>query len=385
MAVGSYILNSQNFHWPWQSEFTLAAEFTAAPAVSPGNGQEVRIAGVPVGDIREAEVTHDGTARITMAIEPGHTIYDNAALRLRPKSPLNEMYVEIDPGGPPGHPISEGAVLPRTQTQHPIQPDEVLQHLDSRSRAALGDLLAQSDAALTRAPERLPGGLRATERALVDLKPVVERLETRRAKIAELMTALARISSATGKDDQRLARLAAATEKTLAAVAARDDEIATTLRRLPGMTATLRRAMASTQDLTGELDPTLDGLHAASKKLPPALSRLRGTVEQLDRTVTTARPVVAKARPVVADLRPLIGDVGASLEDIRPVSRRLDSVTAAALPYLTDLQAFVYNTNSVFSLQDANGGIFRALSKIGPTTLPIRDENAAPKKREGTP
>ena len=84
-----------------------------------------------------------------------------------------------------------------------------------------------------------------------------------------------------------------------------------------------------------------------------------------------AKPVVAKARPVVDDLRPLVGDVNAALPDLRETTKLLEPVTASLPPYLDDLGAFVYQTNSVTSLYDANGGILRGLLQVTPSTLPL--------------
>ncbi|MEV4731855.1 MlaD family protein [Saccharopolyspora sp. NPDC049426] len=373
LAVGGYILSNQQANWPWQDRFAFAADFQASPGVTPGQGQEVRIAGVRAGDIRGVQVTEDGRgARVQMALERGHTVYDNARLVLRPKSPLNEMYVELDPGTPPGKKLEEGGVLPVGNTQRPIQPDEVLAHLDGNSRAALTSLLSESDVALVHAPTELPPGLRAGDRVVTELRPVVEALQTRRDAIRQLVTALSQISGAVGKDDERLTRLANSMEQTLGAVAGRDGELNAALNQLPGVTDELRRATGGVQQLSGQLDPTLRNVHAAADTLPEALSRLNGTVGRLDQTVDAARPVVQKARPMVADLRPLIGDAKASLVDIEAVTQRLDPATSMLMPYLTDLRAFVYNTNSVVNLQDANGGILRGLLEVSPTSLPVK-------------
>ncbi len=58
---------------------------------------------------------------------------------------------------------------------------------------------------------------------------------------------------------------------------------------------------------------------------------------------------------------------GRSTADLRPL-------TEMAVPHLDDLAAFVYNTNSVASLRDANRGILRGLFAISPESVPLDAE-----------
>jgi phospholipid/cholesterol/gamma-HCH transport system substrate-binding protein len=69
-AVGSVILSRQRFSLPWDNKFSFYAVFPGAPGVSPGHGQEVRIAGVPVGLIDDASVDSGGHARLKLTIDP---------------------------------------------------------------------------------------------------------------------------------------------------------------------------------------------------------------------------------------------------------------------------------------------------------------------------
>jgi len=368
-AAGA-ILANQRVNWPWQDEFTFQADFREVPGISPGNGQEVRIAGVTVGRIAEADVTEEGRARLTIAIEEGHDIYANARLVLRPKTPLNDMYVEMSAGGPPAEKLGDGDILPIANTSNPVQVDEALGHLDNRARLALTSLLGEADAALASAPESLPGGLDATDKTLRQLKPVVTALATRRKTIARLVTATARISEAVGGDDERLARLTSSLDRTLAVITQRDEELGAVLASLPGVSTDLRGATSQLQALSGQLDPTLANVRRAADSLPGALQELTGTVAQIRRTAEKAGPVVHELRPMAGDLRPLLPHLSSAVTDIRAMTAGLGGATSLLVDYLTDLRAFVYNTTSVFSLQDANGGILRGQIQVNSTSIP---------------
>ena len=382
-VVGGYILSHQRVSFPWQKKVTYRADFEEAPGIAPGQGQEVRIAGVPVGEITEADITGDGRARLTLSLQKRYgTVYANARAFLRPKSQLNEMYVFLDPGGKPSRVLEPGSVIPLAQTTRPIQLDEVLSHLDDKARTAGRIALEESDAALAR-PDVIPPDLKAADATMLALRPVMEALDTRREKIARLVTAFADIATAAGADDVRLARMLDSARETLGTLAARDAELDATLRQLPGFGDDLRAASGAVSDLATQLNPTLDGIKAASDRLPGALAGMSGVVERLDRTVDLARPVVEGARPLAADLRPLLASARPALADTVAWSHRLDPATANLVEHIPDVAAFVYQGNSLLQLEDANGPILRGLVIFGAETILSLLEQAEPPA--GTP
>ncbi len=78
--------------------FELKADLSTAQAVTPGQGQTVRVAGVRVGDINAVDY-ENGHAVVTMAIDRKFLpIYKNATILLRPKTGLKDMFLELDPG-----------------------------------------------------------------------------------------------------------------------------------------------------------------------------------------------------------------------------------------------------------------------------------------------
>jgi phospholipid/cholesterol/gamma-HCH transport system substrate-binding protein len=360
LAAITYLVGNYGVISPWKDKYEFSADFDQGPGIQLAGVQEVRIAGIKVGKIVEAEPTKDGNARLTFKIDEGHQVYENARLVIRSKTPLNVMYVSLDPGGPPAAKLKADGVIPVEQTDRVLQPYELLDQLDPRARQALTDLVNQADVALANGGTDLAPGLNATEKAMKSFEPVFNELRTRRANIAHLVTAVAQISNAAGGDDKRLASLVLSLQTTLKVVSERDGELGRTLDLLPGLTSTLDSSMRSAAALTDQLTPTLKAIDEASGKLPAAVKRLTSTVEEAHGLITEARPVIAKARPVLADLRPLTANLNSALGDLAPVVSSLPSATQRLIPWLNDLGGFVYNTASSFSLGDVNGNIGRA-------------------------
>lgn len=370
LGAGGWILSQQNFKPPWSNEVTIQAEFAATPGVAPGNGQEVRVAGVIVGRITGADVNSRGRAELTMSLEKGTKLYHNASLVLRPKSALNEMYVTIDPGGPPAEPVASGHTFPQANTRRPIQVDEVLSSLDDDARAALTTLLSESDEALASAPTDLTNGVNATDVTVTQLQPVVAQLDQRREALRRLVAAITKISQSVGDNDQRLVALAAELQTTLDAVGDNSGALDKSLDELPGVVKQLEGTTASVSKLTKALNPTLKDLQGASSTLPDALRKVSDTSKSLDSTLKAAKPTIHEARPVVADLRPFVGQLQVALPELQNSTARLDPVTAELVTYLPDLGAFFVNSRSLTSMRDGNGGILRGLLAVNTTTAP---------------
>lgn len=365
LLVGTFatvkIFANYNVRGPFSDSYVFSAEFDQAPAIQLASRQEVRIAGVSVGKITAAEPTSDADrAKLTMTIDTGHPVYRDARVVIRSKTPLNVMYVALDPGTPSAGELPEGDTIPMSQTERVIQPYEVLDELDARARSALTDLVNEADVALASAPQDLPPALASVDGAVQSLQPVLEQLDQRREHIRRIVTAVSLISTAAGADDQRLAQLMGDLEETLAVISDRDEELGASLDLLPGVTSTLRTSLTSAKALTTELDPVLAELDASTGKLPGTLEDLNSTVRHLRDIAVKARPVIKQARPIIADLRPMTADLDAALTDLSPVVANLPQATKRIVPWLDNLGAFVYNTSSSFSLRDADSGAGRA-------------------------
>ncbi|WP_157182939.1 MlaD family protein [Sciscionella marina] len=366
LVAAMIIVENQIGRLPWQSpEQTVHVEFANAVAVNPTKNQQVRIAGVPVGTITDARATDHNSSVLTLELDNAEPVYDNAHATLRPTNPLNEMYVDLRPGSPPGKPLGD-RILPAARTSTPTQLDQALGHLDVRARNALTNLLADSTTALRGADKTLPAGLQSTDATLRSLQPVVAALQTRRTKIQTLVTSLSQISTAVGNNDSRLSHLVDSTEQTLGVLDDKKTPLGESLRQLPQFSADLRSALSKTSGLTGQLNPLLDNLSQAANRLPSSLRGLTTFADKLGQTVPKAAPVVHKARPVVADARPVVTSLQGSLTDLRPVTRQLDPATGKLVRYLDGVAAFVYNTSSLTAASDTNGTMVRGQLTLNP-------------------
>ncbi len=143
--------------------FELKAELSTAQAVTPGQGQTVNIAGVKAGDISDVELV-DGQAVVTMLVEQEYAplIHDDATVLLRPRTGLQDMTLEVDPGAK-GEPLEEGATIPLAQTEPNVQPDQILASLDGDTRDYLQLLIQGGAEGLGGRGKELSAGLRRFE------------------------------------------------------------------------------------------------------------------------------------------------------------------------------------------------------------------------------
>src|SRR6185312_11324698 len=97
--------------------FPVNAAFTTAQAVTPGQGQTVRIAGVQVGSIGGVKL-ENGQAVVRLDIDQKykHLIHSDATALLRPKTGLKDMFVELDPGTNQAGPMPKDGTIPVQNT-----------------------------------------------------------------------------------------------------------------------------------------------------------------------------------------------------------------------------------------------------------------------------
>ena len=306
--VGGYILSNQRLRFPVlePKPFQLKAEFSTGQAITPGQGQTVRIAGVRIGDIGKAELK-DGRAIVVLDIDEefDDVVRTNATALLRPKTGLKDMFIELNPGTKDAPLAKEGFVIPVANTLPDVNPDEILAGLDADTRDYIRLLLDGAGKGLKDNGDDLQEVLRRFEPTYRDLAAVNTEVAKRRTELRRLVNSLQRLNTTLGRKDDDLAELVGASSRVFRAIASERTNVASTVRELPSTLKTASSALSRVEDLANVLGPT-------AERVRPAIIALRESnrrttpfaLEAAPRLREDIRPFVREARPLVRDLRP---------------------------------------------------------------------------------
>ncbi|MDQ4040316.1 MAG: MlaD family protein [Actinomycetota bacterium] len=384
-VVGGYILNEQRLRFPFVEEkpFELDAAFSTAQAVTPGQGQTVRVAGVRVGDISKVKL-RNGQAIITMALDPefDDLVHTDASALLRPKTGLKDMFIELDPGSPSAPLAKEGWTLPVSNTLPDINPDEIYGALDADTRDYLKLLVNGGGQGLKGRGSDLREVLRRFEPTNRDLARVTSEVEKRQRNLRRLVNSLQRLNTELASRDDDLAQLVSSSAQVFRAFASENRNISLAVRRFPGALRQTTDTLGRVQTFAEVLGPTADKLRPAVRSLDRANRAIvpfaREAAPLLRRQI---RPFVRDARPLVRDLKTPGDQLADSVPDLtrsftvldklfnlfafNPNGREGPEKANREEGYLFWIAWVTHQTNYVFSTADAHGS-YRPVYLGGP-------------------
>ena len=385
-AVGGYILAHQNFKLPgWvpvlgRSYYTLKADFQTAQAVTPGQGQAVTIAGAKIGEIASVDL-NEGVALVTMNVVPKYArIYRNATMLLRPKTQLQDITVEVNPGTPSAGKLRSGEVIPLSQTAPNIDFDEFLAGLDTETRAYLQELLAGAGEGLNHNGKALSATLKRFDPTAHYAQEIAQQVEIRHANIARSIHNFRLLMEALGGKDKQLAQLIDASNAVFATFAQEDANFQSTLHLLPSALHKTGTNLAKLATAAKVLGPTLHKLQPFASALGPANEATRRlALKTTPIFKNEIRPFARQILPVINELQPDTHQLGEAFPKLAASFSVLNEFfnELAYNPgpskggFLFFLDWGNHNLNSVVSSADANGPVGRSLIYFNCEILPI--------------
>lgn len=347
----------------------LTAEFSNAQAVTPGQGQAVVIAGIQVGRISSVEL-EEGRAVVGMDVEPEYLdlIHPNATLLLRPKTNLNDMTVEIDPGRGE-ETVEDGHRFPLSRTEPAIQFEAFLAALDADTQQYLQLLVAGG-------AEAIGGRGRQLSRAFRRFQPFAHRIADLNRAVAQRRRALARVihnfgllTTELGRRDSEIERFVTSSKEALGNFANQQASIQEALTEFPATLSALDSALASSDRFSTVARPALTRLIPQAQALGPALEanarlfrQTRAPIRDQIRPFTRQiRPTLTHTKQGAADLETSVRGFGNALGGLNSFLNRLAyQPPGPAESYLFYLPWLNHNLNANFNLVDAGGPILRS-------------------------
>ncbi|MEA2348730.1 MAG: phospholipid/cholesterol/gamma-HCH transport system substrate-binding protein [Thermoleophilaceae bacterium] len=378
IAAAMFTLVNERAPVPFRDTYDVRAALVAADGVEPSLGQPVRVAGVQVGSISDLEI-QGGRAIATLEIlrDQVPVVYRDATVALKPITPLEDMQIELDPGDPPAAPLADGGLIGAQSTTSPVPISDLLSALDGDTRAFLSSLLESVSAGTEGEGPDL-------RRTLLTLGPTTEQLgrvsralAQRRADLARLVHNLALVTRAASRDDE-LDDLVVSADQTLSALAQQDGPLREAVARLPRALSTTSAALDQAGAFAREMEPSLQSLLPAVRRLPDTLDAVRPLAATGTRELShNVRPFVKETVPALDDLAPASKDLTAQLPDVVTGLRGLNYLLNE-LAYNPpgqkngfDDEGLLYwaswwfhNYNSMFSAKDAHGGAARAMVMV---------------------
>lgn len=363
--AGWVIFKNQAYQRPWIDYYNVAADVDDAKGIVPGK-QDVRIAGVKVGVITKSELVK-GRPRLTLSLEPKYApLYRDAKLRIRPVTPLQDMFVNIERGTPAAGKLQEGAVLPAESTTTPVDVSRVLQTFDQDTRGRLNVLLREMGPALG-------GNGPQLQEAFVSVAPFLQEgqklstvLADRRIALKRAVTNFGRLTSALGARDVQLTRLIRNGEGTLDELASRDRALNDLLAALPGTLSTLQSSMRTLSVAQGDLDPALAELRPVAAKLEGSLRSLEELGVDVSPAAKALQPALRRLRPLARDLRPTALSLQKSFAELRGQAPSYNTLTREVTPCEPVVRDFFGNTPSVLKFSNAVGAYPRGDLSFAP-------------------
>ena len=259
------------------------AVFGDVTGLLPGN--EIRIAGVRVGQVDSIELDDRQLAVVEFSLDDDRKIPESTIARLRYRNIVGERYIALTEGEGSAEPLEEGATLPLAQTRNALDLTvlfngfrPLFQALDpeSMNQAAFeliqtlqgeGGTIESLMARTASLTNTIADRDEVIGRVLVNLEKILETVDERGSELGDLIVQLRRLAAGFAEDRKAIGGSLEGISDLSTATAG----LLTDIR--PPLTADvkeLRRLAAVLDDNKAVIDSTL-------KRLPPKLDLIVGT------------------------------------------------------------------------------------------------------------
>lgn len=343
----------------------------------------VWINGHDAGKITALDVKN-GKAIVTVSVDEDFApLHDGSTTRVEWVSAVGERVLTIYPGPTKNAALPEGALVEGASRQ--VEVDQVLQALDEPTRKRLTTLIGQLNDTAGGREDETRDTIRGASAAVGALGEVLQAVGQDGPAIRALVTQLSELTGAAASRKDGIANTVQQLNEISEATAREEKELNETLGRLPRV---LQTAQGTLRKVPGATEPTVDLL----EDLRPSTQLLPSVSANLAPTLVDLRPTVAELRPLLSDADELLAQTPGLLDTSHQVVPALNNFVddvgpaiAFLRPYTPEGVGGVGNWGQAFAPYDGAGHTWAGLLGPGtnlvnesPVPLPTARQNPAP-------
>jgi phospholipid/cholesterol/gamma-HCH transport system substrate-binding protein len=294
IAAVAIILLSGGSSYQVKAIFTNASQLVA--------GDQVQVAGNPVGSVSKITLTPSGQAELTLTInnstfQPLHQ-GTQATVRLASLSGIANRYVDLRLGSGTAPRIPDGGVIPTSNTTSAVDFDQLFNTLDGPTRKGLQDVIQGSASQYANSGKEAQAAWQYLNPAVASSSLLFRELNRDTGKFTNFVVKSGNLLSDIAQRQSDLSGLVQHLNTTTQALASQHTALGQSLQRLPGFMRLANTTFVNLRSALDDLKPLVD----ASKPVAPKLQKL---LEQL-------KPLAEDSVPTIRDLSSIIRKPGAN-------------------------------------------------------------------------
>ncbi len=365
------------------STYRVRAIFVNASQIV--SGDQVEVAGSPIGSVSSISLTPQGQAQLTLEID--NSTYrplragTQATVRQASLSGIANRYVDLRLGPATAPAIPDNGVIPTTDTTSAVDLDQLFNTLDAPTVKGLQEVIQGSASQYVGRGRQAQAAWQYLNPAVASSAALFAELDRNSGQFTRFIVKSSNLVSDLAQRSSDLSALVSHLATTTEAFAAQRTALGASIQRLPGFMRLANTTFVNLRSALDDLTPLVNATKPVAPKLEQLLLQLRPLAQDAVPTVRALANVVHRPGPDndLIDLTRL--GVPLAAVTVRPVRAHgklrpgafpqstvaLTDFTpelATARPYAVDLTGWFEGFSHPGTI-DANGGASRVSATLG--------------------
>jgi len=277
------------------SSYTVTAEFVNASQLVTGNN--VNVAGVPVGSVKQISLSDDGQALVEMEIsDSAYTPLPqgtHASIRSQSLSGIANRYVDLAlPTDESAEKIGSGGEITQANTTSEVDLDQLFNTLDKPTVSHLQEVIRGFARTYEGVGAKANRGFYYLNPFLSTSRRVFGELNSDQANLEGLVVDAAGLTSTLDAKSPEISSLVANLDGMLGTIGSEQASLASAVGQLPDFMRQFNTTAVNLRAALDDVQPLIDATRPVARKLQPFAKRLRGFARDAVPTVKNLNQVI---------------------------------------------------------------------------------------------